>query len=462
MGRPAGYQWQPLGWAEDPVPGDPAQISQEAQHLAAVAAQIADQVATLRQIAADGTEIGEHADTIRSNAGSVATELDKLVGRYQQVSSILTSWIGDLEQAQSMSIQALDQAEGPYKQLNQAVALPAGNNLTPQEQQGIDNYHNAMRQAQGQLDDAQALLNRAITLRDSSGASHANQINNACNDGMRDHHSFWGSVGGFFSGTWSWVTKNWSGLVADLCTVLEVLATIAAILAFVLAQFVPGLDFLVDALVLGAALATGAALGGRIVLAVTGHGSWIDVAMDAFALATFGTGRLEGLIGGKLLTSAETASKLALNSELLTDFATDGVRASAISEFAAKQGIGEVDAISQLAEHAPGLAASAKLSGFSKVMMSIGGYGDEAETYAKLYALGTRFSSLSRYATMSRFLSTTAGLSAATSGVTGIAATVSNGLELDWGDSKIHLNIPALNNWYTRDLEVPTGQPANA
>jgi succinylarginine dihydrolase len=63
---------------------------------------------------------------------------------------------------------------------------------------------------------------------------------------------------------------------------------------------------------------------------------------------------------------------------------------------------------------------------------------------------------------MSRFLSTTAGLSAATSGVTGIAATVSNGLELDWGDSKIHLNIPALNNWYTRDLEVPTGQPANA
>jgi hypothetical protein len=45
MGRPAGYQWRPLGLDSDPVPGDPAQISQEAQHLASVASQITDQVA---------------------------------------------------------------------------------------------------------------------------------------------------------------------------------------------------------------------------------------------------------------------------------------------------------------------------------------------------------------------------------------------------------------------------------
>jgi hypothetical protein len=461
MSRPAGYQWQPLGWTEDPVPGDPAQISQEAQHLASVAAQIADQVSALRQIAADGTEIGEHADTIRSNAGSLASQLGKLVGRYQQVSSILNSWVPDLEQAQSMSIQALDQAEGPYKQLNQTVALPSGNNLTPQEQQGVDNYHNAMRQAQGQLDDARALLNRAIALRDSSGASHASQINNACNDGMRDHHSLWGSVEGFFSGKWSFVTKHWSQIVGDICTVLEVLATVAAIVAFVLAQFVPGVDVLVDALVLGGMLATGAALGGRVVLAATGHGSWIDVAVDAFALATFGVGRLAGRVASKaLLPGAEAASKLALNSELLTDFASDGVRAAPIAELADRQGIGAVDAISKLAEHAPGLAAGSKLAGFSKVMMSIGGYGKEAEAYAKLMTLGTRFSDLSQYATAAKLLSSTAGLSAGTAGLTGITATVLNGLELDWGNWSGHLNIPSTHNWYTRDLEVPTGAPS--
>jgi len=463
MGRPAGYQWRPLGWTEDPVPGDPAQISQEAQHLASVAAQITDQVSALRQIAGDGTEIGAHADTIRSNASSLATQLDKLVGRYQQVSSILDSWVPDLEQAQSMSIQALNQAEEPYQQLNQTVALPSGENLTAAEQQEVQNYHTAMQQAQGQLNDAQALLNKAIALRDSSGQSHANQINNACNDGMRDHHSFWGSVDSFISGAWSFVTKNWSQIVGDICTVLEVLATIAAIAAFILAQFVPGVDVLVDALVLGGMIATGAALGGRVLLAATGHGSWMDVAIDAFALATFGVGRLAGMVAGRaLLPGAEAASKLALNSELLTDFASDSGSPlmRMMLKFAGQEGSGAVNMIARLASHAPALADGSELSGFWKVMMSVGGYGDEADTYARLMKLGTRFSDLSQYATTAKALSGLAGLSAATAGVTGIAATVANGLELDWGSWSGSLNVPSLHNWYTRDLELPTGAPA--
>ena len=460
MGRPAGYQWQPLGWTEDPVPGDPAQVSREAQHLASVAAQITDQVSALKQIASDGTEIGAHADTIRSNAGRLATELDKLVGRYQQVSSILDSWVPDLEQAQSMSIQALNQAEGPYQQLHQTVALPSGSNLTPAEQQEVQNYHNAMQQAQGQLDDAQALLNKAIALRDSSGASHANQINNACNDGMRDHHSIWGSVESFFSRQWSWVTKNWSQIVGDICTVLEVLATIAAIAAFILAQFVPGVDVLVDAIVFGAFLATAAATTGRLLLAATGHGSWLDFAMDLFALATFGVGRAAGMIASRtLLPGAEAASKLALNSEYLTKFAAepDGPFARMMLKFAGQEGKGAVDAIAGLAEHAPGLAADSKLSGFFHVMMNIGGYGEEAKTYAKLMTLGTRFSDLSQYASMAKLLSGLTGLSAATSGVTGIAATFVNGVGFDWGSWSGSVAIPSFHNWYTRDLEVPTG-----
>lgn len=460
MGRPAGYQWQPLGWTEDPVPGDPARISQEAQHLASVAAQITDQVAALKQIASDGTEIGQHADTIRSNAGALATQLDKLVGRYQEVSSILDSWVPDLEQAQAMSIQALNQAEGPYQQLNQAVALPSGNNMTPAEQQDVQNYHNAMQQAQGQLDDARALLNKAIALRDSSGASHANQINNACNDGMRDHHSFWGSVEGFFTGTWSWVTKNWSQIVGDICTVLEILATIAAIAAFILAQFVPGVDVLVDAIVFGAFLATAAATTGRLLLAATGHGSWLDFAMDLFALATFGVGRAAGMIASRtLLPGAEAASKLALNSEYLTKFATepDGPFARMMLKFAGQEGKGAVDAIADLAEHAPGLAADSKLSGFFNVMMNIGGYGEEAKTYAKLMTLGTRFSDVSQYATMAKLLSSVTGLSGAASGLTGIAATFVNGVGFDWGSWSGSLAIPSFHNWYARDFEVPTG-----
>ena len=33
MARPAGYQWEPLGWDTDPVPGDPQVISAEAARM---------------------------------------------------------------------------------------------------------------------------------------------------------------------------------------------------------------------------------------------------------------------------------------------------------------------------------------------------------------------------------------------------------------------------------------------
>jgi hypothetical protein len=101
MGRPADYEWRPLGLDTDPVPGDPASIGQESNHL----------------------------------------------------------------------VQALDQAEVPYKQLNQTVILPSGSNLTAQQQQAIQNYHTAVNKAQNELDAAKALLAKATTLRDNS-ASH--------------------------------------------------------------------------------------------------------------------------------------------------------------------------------------------------------------------------------------------------------------------------------------------------
>ena len=276
MGRPAGYQWEPLGLDSDPVPGDPAQISQEAQHLSSVANQISGQVAALRKIASDNVECGQHADVIRSSAGDLADQLDKVVGRYQNVSSALNGWIPDLEEAQSMSIQALDQAEGPYKQVNQQVVLPSGNNLTAQQKQDVQNYHTAMNKAQGELTAAKNLLNKATSLRDNSASYHAGLINKACDDGVKD--SWWDKFK-------DWVSQ-YAGIIKDICTVLEIIATILAVIAL----FIPGLDIIV---ILGIA-ATALALIGRTMLAATGNGSWFDVALDAFALLTFGAGKIVG------------------------------------------------------------------------------------------------------------------------------------------------------------------------
>jgi hypothetical protein len=455
MGRPAGYQWQPLGWTEDPVPGDPAEISKEAQHLAAVAAQIADQVSALRKIGADGTEVGEHADAIRSNAGDLATQLDKLVGRYQRVSSILNDWVPDLERAQSMSIQALDQAEGPYKQLNQTVALPSGSNLTPREQQEVQHYHNAMQQAQSQLDDAQALLNRAIALRDSSGASHANQINNACNDGLRDHESFWGAVFSPFTGAWHWVTKNWVNIVKDICTVLEVLATVLAIVAFVLAQFIPGVDAIVDALVLGGLMATGAAGVGRSLLWATGNGSLMDVAVDTFALLTFGGGRWAGKAVEAMLPEAEATAKSVLVSEMATQYGVEGTQSKVLLKM-----------LAYMAERAPSMTKDPEeLSGAVKTFWALGGsYGEEEmAAYKTLFALSTRFSEVEDITAAASRAKLLLGLSGAGAGAatgTAITATVLNGLEWDWGDQKWTYDPVSMHNWYFDTFEYPTGAPA--
>jgi hypothetical protein len=417
MGRPAGYEWRPLGLDSDPVPGDPAQVSDEAGHLASVAAEITSQVAALRQIASDGTEVGQHADKIRSSASDLADQLGKLVGRYQKVSSILNSWVPDLEQPQ------------------------------------------------GELAAAHALLDRATTLRDTPGSHHASLINRACDDGMKDHHSLWGDITGFFSHAWSWVAGHWSQILADVCTVLEGLATILAIVVFACVQFLPGIDIAVDALVAASLFMTLGAAVGRGILAGTGHGSWLDFALDVFSLATFGAGRVAGALAeGAVLPAAEAASKTALTSELITDFATDGPRAAMLMKYASLEGVDAVDMANRLGDLAPTLAKDAELSGFAKVMMNLGGFGKEESAYAKIIALSDRFttpiSGMSQYASVAKSLAGIAGISAATSGVAGISATVLNGWELDAGDWKGTAYIPPLHNWFYTHLEVPMGAPA--
>jgi hypothetical protein len=99
MARPAGHEWQPLGLDTDPVPGDPSRISDEIAHLSPVASEISGQVDALRKIVSEGTLVGKYADTLRSKSNEVAGDLEKVVGRYQKVSSALSAWLPDLEHA---------------------------------------------------------------------------------------------------------------------------------------------------------------------------------------------------------------------------------------------------------------------------------------------------------------------------------------------------------------------------
>jgi hypothetical protein len=447
VARPAGYQWQPLGLDTDPVPGDPQALSQEAHHLSSVANTIARQVGALRKIAADTTETGQHADKIRSAALTLATSLQAVADRYQKVSAALAGWVPELEQAQALSIRALDEAEAPYAMLHRVTVLPSGTNLTTAQKEEIAAYQASMRRAKEQLDEAQAQLTRATALRDTQGDYYAAKINQASNDSLTDHESFW---------------DHYAWLVKDICTGLEVLATAAAIVAFILAQFVPGVDLIVDWIVVGAFFATLGATVGRFIMADTGNGSWWDFGLDAFACLTFGAGRFLGLAARTLRGTAEVASKSAMVSELA---AGSGAKAVELARFADLTG----DDVGELAaKFAPKLAQTAvktatanyELTGLWKVFANLGSLSKESEEFAKALAVSGRFAdTMGTISKLTKLALATSGAAAGLTSVTGVGSLAFGGVELDGprGPTLIDWHIPGVSNWYESTFEIPTG-----
>jgi hypothetical protein len=425
MGRPADYEWKPLGQSRDPVPGVPDRISEEIAHLTAVARQITDQVATLRRIGSDGTLIGQYAGKLRDKANETAGDLEKVIGRYQKVSSALSNWLPDLEQAQAQSITALNQAEGPYKTVSTPVAAPPAADQTPEQAKAAHDHQKTVDQAQGVLNDAIALLGKATSLRDHSSDTHAAQIRSAIHDGMKD--SRWDRF------------KNWvhgfAPILADICTILEVIATALAIVAFILAQFIPGVDILVDI----AVAATIAALAGRVLLAVTQNGSWWDVAVDAFALLTFGAGRALGSVSKIIAKNAlEKGAVLLKSQQFLDELAGLAAKAPEIEE-----------------------AAGENLKGATKLLMAAGGYGEEGTAIDQMLKVAARFpGSVADHSGDALALSRIMGLSGGfATFVTGAGSVVFGGVTLSGpgGHPFLDIHIPVISDWYKRTFEVPTG-----
>jgi hypothetical protein len=435
VGRPPGYQWQPLGLDTDPVPGDPGRISQEAAHLAAVAKEISGQVDALHQMAAggaDGALKGQYADKIHSSARELADQLDKVVGRYQKVSSALNGWLPDLEQAQSMSVQALNEAEGPAKKLNQAVVLPSGSNLTAAQKQSVQNYHTAMKQAQGELDAAKALLGKATTLRDNSGSYHAGLISRAIDDGVKD--SWWDQFK-------EWI-DHYAWLIKDICTVLEIAATVLAVLALIFT----GVGWIV---LLGVAL-TALALVGRTMLAAAGDGSWMDVGMDAIALVTFGAGEAATKMLSTTTKNAVTLAKgfqAAKSADMLASFekVAGSQAAQRVSAEFIERTVPEVadDAATTLGER-----------------ISAGGDAEVFNKGATLANLGAKFGDNLAMATLVKqgqgfvnFLRANFAFANTTS----FGALAGTGIEIDGpnGATPINLHIPVVGDFYARTFADP-------
>lgn len=283
MARPV--DWTPLA-DSDPVPGRPADITAESNRLKQVADSIRDQVTALHKIAtADqgGELVGQFAGKITSTANDLAQHLGKAEGRYRTVSGELAHWVTALDTAQSESYSQLQDAQQAQRDIHANTPAPPASappgvtspppSTPPASPQAIQQAH-ALADAQHRLDAARTALGKTLSALHSAAGTRSHNIKAAIkDDGLKD--SWWDKF------------KHWmddhSRLINDICNVLGWIATICAVVAL----FIPGLN-IIAWIALGA---TVLALIGHTALAAAGDGSWANVALDVFALATFGVGK---------------------------------------------------------------------------------------------------------------------------------------------------------------------------
>lgn len=290
MGRPR--DWSPLA-TSDPVPGEPETISDEARRLRDMATEMRSQISRLHSIGRDDTLKGQYADKLRTAASDLAGKLEKTVGRYQRVAGELSSWVPELTHAQTESVRALEKAKAAEaaraaNTVISAAPQPGDPPSTPAEQDRERRRQAAFDEAARDLSAARRQLDDAVDHAKSNGRHYAGRIKDAIDDDVKD--SWWDNVKGWVDRNADWIKK-----------VTDVLSWVATGLA-VLALLIPGVNIL-------AILAIGltvAVLAGHTALAASGNGSWADVGLDIFALATFGLGKIatSGLRTAQVATRA--------------------------------------------------------------------------------------------------------------------------------------------------------------
>ncbi|MFI5857955.1 putative T7SS-secreted protein [Streptomyces parvulus] len=285
--RPA--DWHPLA-EKDPVPGDPEDIRDEVTRMKNLASTLRDQASILRK-AADGDALkGQYAEKIREKSGDLEKRFRETAGRYERVVGDLGNWADDLEGFQ-------ERADGVLRAAKKADEEHAAAVKKKEAEAKKDGDKNTQAEADptSHLASYHKQLNEVVSDRDSRAKHYAENIGRDISDIIKD--SGWENF------------KDWVHEHADtIKAVVEVLSWVATIIGVIALLFTP--VGWVATLITVATISLTALVGvGHTMLALSGDGSWADVAMDVFALATLGFGSV-AMKGVKAATAAlKTASR---------------------------------------------------------------------------------------------------------------------------------------------------------
>ena len=287
--------WELLDKPSDPVVADIPEVSARLAYFQSLAEIMRTEGQRLSQIASGESLKGQYADKLRSSAGTVAKDLDQVVGRYEAVVQAITTYQPALETALLGSSQALDDAIDANAAVLAADAMPTatappGKKLTEQQEQANTDKTTATNAAADRLNAAKQKLAGVLSALDQAGQAAAATIRKGFNDGLTD--SAWDRFKYFFK--------------KFLQILVKVLTYIGMALA-VIALVIPG----VGEMVLAATVALGAVtLAADVGLKALGGGSWLDIGLGIAGLLTFGAAKVLGpaiSAGVKSLTSGADA-----------------------------------------------------------------------------------------------------------------------------------------------------------
>ena len=275
--------WPPL-CAADPTPGDDEIVRSAGRKFQGVADEIERQIAELGKIADGSASLqGQYVATLQEACEAVMGDLGKIKGRYREVGGLLVGWAPELVGFQREAERLLDDAQAAKRGLDGLVTMTIPYDQMTDEQKAEAQRRQRLRdELNGDLNEARRKVHDLQDRRDRAAKRVADKIEEASDDDLTD--SWWDNVKDWFAAH--------KELIDGICTVLGVIAIVALVVCLV----VPGLNIAAGAALVSVATyvgigATSASLLLHTGQAATGTGSWLDVGLDAFSLATFGAGR---------------------------------------------------------------------------------------------------------------------------------------------------------------------------
>lgn len=297
--------WPPL-CGSDPTPGDSEAVRTLGDRYANTALDIARQAANLQRLGSYTGWESDAGEAFSEHARELAGKLLDAQHRYEVTGSQLRIWAGEVGAEGSLS-DVQDRSEALRREAQAAEAARAANAPAPSgpvnpdappptagELAAQSRRTEAYDAAGTTLERCRTDLVDVIEDRDRVANRVAGMIRDVVDDDLKDS---W----------WERRKNDVAGIASRLDGIADVLGYIATAMALA-SMFIPGVNLLV-----AAAILTVVALSAHSLLTATGNGSWLDVGLDAFALATFGAGRLL-TSGGRVLGVTVRGAKPAMAS----------------------------------------------------------------------------------------------------------------------------------------------------